>query len=384
MILFSKKQGGLKILGQLRSICVKIVFALVFTSVHPAMAQSSAVLSGSEFLEQLRQPSGIAWSDMPLRLAIETLGRDQQIGVMLDRRTDPGRLISLNVAPQPLEHLLTTLARQTGLGVCYVDAVAYFGPTETTQILATVAAMRRREAEQLPREAAHRCTRVNSLRWPMLAVPRELITELAGEARLDIVNADLVPHDLWPAVALPPLPWADRMTLVLAGFGLTFEFTSEGAAIRLTPMPKTAAIVQTYPGKGHAQENARRIAAGFPEAQVTVEGDQLRIAGPWEVHRAVEELMQGKRVSRRQPSNTQRRTVYTLQVENEPVGGVILALAKQLNLKVEISTVTEGKLEERISFHVTDVTRDELLQAVLAPVNLRFRVTGGELQVYSP
>ena len=44
-----------------------------------------------------------------------------------------------------------------------------------------------------------------------------------------------IPHDLWPEVDLPPLKFAQAMSLSLAGFGLTYDYVQDGTAIRLTP-----------------------------------------------------------------------------------------------------------------------------------------------------
>jgi hypothetical protein len=62
---------------------------------------------------------------------------------------------------------------------------------------------------------------------------------------------------------------------------------------------------------------------------------------------------------------------------------VIKALAPQLKLEVEIDPAAEAKLSERISFNVADVSRDELLDAVLKPAGLSFRISGNTLNIGS-
>jgi hypothetical protein len=348
----------------------------------PAQAQATSLRSGNEFVRQLQSTAGVSWSGVPLRDALETLARDQDIAVMLDRRIDPGQLVDVTLAEQPLENALRTIARHQEIGVCFVDAVVYFGPPQITDKLPTVAAIRRREAEKLPREMALRYARSRAWSWEMLSTPRELLAELADEAGLEIAGLTQVPHDLWPAVELPPLSLADRLTLVLAGFGMTYEHSPDGRSVQLAPFPETAAISQTYPGKGHPRENAERIARLYPEAKTTMEGEMIRVVGPWEAHQAVERLMQGERVARTSsPKPGAGRTVYTLKVENEPVGGVIKALAEQLKLEVTVEPAAEARLTERVSFDVADVSRDELLSSVLRPAGLTFRVSGNQLRI---
>jgi hypothetical protein len=357
------------------------LLALLLASAR-APAQQTSLRTGAEFSRQLQSTAGLSWSGVPLRNALETLGKDQQIAVFLDRRIDPGRLVDLGIAEQSLENALRTLARHQEMGVCFLDAVVYFGPQDTADKLSTVAAIRRREAEKLPRQVALRLARVRAWQWETLSTPRDLLTELADESGIEIAGLAQFPHDLWPAVELPPLSLADRLTLVLAGFGMTYQFSPDGAQLQLVPFPATAAISQIYPGKGHPRENAERIARLYPEAQVAVEGEMIRVVGPWEAHQGVELLMQGQRVARTTPpKNSGGRTVYTLKVENEPVGGVIKALAGQLKLEVTIDPAAESRLTERVSFNVADVSRDELLRAVLKPAGLSFRVTANELRI---
>jgi hypothetical protein len=63
------------------------------------------------------------------------------------------------------------------------------------------------------------------------------------------------------------------------------------------------------------------------------------------------------------------------------VGGVIKALAQQLRLEVAVAPEAEVKLTRLVTFDVAEVTRDELLQAVLRPAGLTFRVNDDELQI---
>ncbi|MBW3600256.1 MAG: hypothetical protein KY475_23680, partial [Planctomycetes bacterium] len=326
--------------------------------------------------------AGVTWAGTPLRNALEDLGREQNVPVMLDRRIDPDQTVEFALRAGSLERLVREFAARLELGVCWVDSVAYVGPPETTAKLSTVAAIRRREAERLPHDAALRWARVRAWEWPRLTVPRQLIEQLTAEGGFEIVNPDVVPHDLWPEVRLPPLRLADRLTLVLAGFNMTYRLSPDGSQFQLTPMPETAVIAQTYPGKGRARENAEILGRLLPEAEVTVEGEAIRVVGPWETHQDVETLMQGGRVSRTTASSRRTgRTVYSLRVENEPVGGVIKALAQQMMLEVTIDPAAEASLPTLISFNVTDVSRDELFRAVLTPAGLAFRLSEDELHV---
>src|SRR5207244_277108 len=119
----------------------------------------------------------------------------------------------------------------------------YIGPRETASQLATIAAMRRQDVARQPNDIKARLLKTEAWKWDELAQPRDLLRNLARQGGVSVENADAMPHDLWPAVSLPPLVWVDRMTLLVAGFGWTFEIDEHGASVRLVPVP-TSAVVQ--------------------------------------------------------------------------------------------------------------------------------------------
>src|SRR6185369_10390717 len=48
-------------------------------------------------------------------------------------------------------------------------------------------------------------------------------------------------HDLWPAYDLPPLTLVERLTVVLAGFGQTYQVT-DGGQVRIIPIPQDTSL----------------------------------------------------------------------------------------------------------------------------------------------
>jgi hypothetical protein len=88
----------------------------------------------------------------------------------------------------------------------------------------------------MPSDLRARLLNQRPLVWPDLAQPRDLVAALAAEAGLSVKLPDSTPHDLWPAVDLPPLTWTDRLSLVLAGFDLTFEIDPAKKTIALKPL----------------------------------------------------------------------------------------------------------------------------------------------------
>ena len=115
--------------------------------------------------------------------------------------------------------------------------------------------------------------------WDDLTTPRELIEELARQNGVEVTGLELVPHDLWAAADLPPLPWADRLTLIAIQFDLTFTVSADGATVRLVPLPDRVAIVRSYPGGTNPAATARKYAALAPGAEVKASAGRVYVRG---------------------------------------------------------------------------------------------------------
>ena len=199
---------------------------------------------------------------------------------------------------------------------------------------------------------------------------------------MKISGKENVPHDLWPATELPPLNFIEKLSLVLAGFNVTFDLSPAGDAVKLVAMPQSATLQRKYTTPGDAQGIAAQLGPKFPAGNFSASGKELTVVGPWEVHDAVARLLAGERV-RPSPPPTRGKQVYTLNAENKPVGGVMKALATQLGKKVTFDDVkVQRRLASEISLNVKDASLDELLHAVLDPANLKFELQGDTIRVF--
>ncbi len=315
----------------------------------PAMpADEFDWLTGSRFDQQMDSPiESLHWGANPLRRALGSLARSQRVAIFLDRRIDPGQPIDLSVQNQPLRVVIRRLADSLQIGVCRVGPVIFLGPRPTTQVLEEAIESRRSEIQRWPPALAKRLFTARPAAWPELAEPRQLIQDLGKRSQLEIEGLERVPHDLWPAADLPPLDFAEHMSLLLAGFGLTFQPVDGAPLIRLVPLP--------------VAEIEDRV-VGLPETK------------PWQ-------SPPEKDRPSKQPATPGSEVRYTLEVQNQPVGPVTQALASQLGLQVELDPQTQGRLDRRVSFQVKEVTLDELLQTLLEPAGLTYRLSGLVLTV---
>jgi hypothetical protein len=343
--------------------------------------EHTAWKTGAALARQLEQPAGIRWQQQALRHGLNRLSSAYGVAIFLDRRIDPDQLVSITIQDVPLETLLSQVAAKSQGDSARQGSVIYVGPPETAAELATLAALRRQEIAKLSSEARARLLKAKTWRWEELTQPRQLVVELAREAGVTVTNLDAVPHDLWPAVELPLLAWVDRLTLVLAGFGLTFELDAAGNVLRLVAMPRGAVLEKRYMPGGSANALAAQLRRVLPEANIRVEQGQIILSGRQEDHEKVERLLAGQSVRTSKPGKAQGEKLYTMQVASEPAGNVVRSVAKSLNKELKYDSLLLERLKKPVTFDVKDVTLEFLLQATLEPQGLTYQITERDLIV---
>ncbi len=337
--------------------------------------------TGLRFRQTLAQPiDAVSWKGKSLRGSLHRVTETQHIAILLDRRIDPDQTIEFSARGVPLERMLQQLAEKNSAAASRVDSVVYFGPPKTAELLATVVELRREQIAKLSPQRRAALLRAAPWQWKRLTDPRDLLAQLESEYDVRIVGKENMPHDLWPAKKLPPLDFAAKLSLVLAGFHVTFDLSPEGDAARLAPMPQQASLLRRYDAGGNAKSLATRLGAQYSDAKISNDGRQLVVDGRWEVHDAIARLLSGERV-RTPPTDTGEKN-YTLTVENKPVGGVIRALGNQLGKTVEFDVTVERRLTKDISINVKEVSLDELLTAVLSPAALKYEIEGETIRVF--
>jgi hypothetical protein len=347
---------------------------------HLGAAAEPVWKSGAELDGQLESLAGIRWGSNPLRAALTNLARNQEVAIFLDRRVDPDQMIDLVIADAPLRELLQRLAGQLKLGVGQVGSVIYLGPPPTAAVLGTVAALQEEQEQGLPSAVRSRLRRMQPLRWPELATPRDLIQSLADEAGLRVEGLEQIPHDLWPEVDLPPLTFAQSLSLILAGFELTFEYAPDGSAVQLKPLPATASITRRIPLRGSPGGVGAEIRRRFPDARFTIEAGSVVVDSTVEVSAAIRRLLDGTS-SRPKPPPAQAEKRYTLRVQDKSLGAVAAAVAKEVGVELHFAPGAEELRDKLVWLDVKEVTLDQLLRTLLEPGGLTYRLDEQTLEI---
>lgn len=354
---------------------------LLPAQVHLSQAAEPAWRTGAELERQLDAPVGVRWGANPLRAALTNLARSQQVAIFLDRRVDPDQPVDLVLENVPLRELLRRLAEQLQLGMGRVGPVVYLGPPPTAAVLGTVAALKEQQDEGLPSAVRSRLRRAQPLRWPELTTPRDVIQRLAGEAGVQVEGGERIPHDLWPDVDLPPLNFAQGLTLVLAGFQLTFDYAPDGSAIRLQPLPPKATITRRIPLRGSPAVVGAEIRRRFPAARFTIEGGNLVVDSTVEVADGIRRLLDGSSARAKPLAVTaQAEKRYSLKVR-APLGAIAATIAKNVGVELRFDPRIQDLRDKLASVDVKDATLDQLLQALLQPSGLTYQLDPQTLEI---
>ena len=73
--------------------------------------------------------------------------------------------------------------------------------------------------------------------------------------------------------------------------------------------------------------------------------------------------------------------VYTVQDTSAPAGLILKQLAPRLGLKLWVDPRAAARVQKRIRVDVQNVSRDELLRAVVEPTGLTYAIKGDTLEV---
>jgi hypothetical protein len=303
----------------------------------------------------------------------------------VDRRVDPNRRISLNTEATSVDEALQSVAGAYSLGTSRVGRIRYLGPQRAAAQLRTVALIRGDEVAQLPASLRAGLERQRPLAWPRLAEPRGLVTSLVERLGWQPTRADLIPHDLWSAGSLPESSAVEQLTVLLIGFDLSFAVRADQRRLEIVPL-EPATIRRRYQLANHQPDAVALLRMELPDSRVLIEGKTAVVDARVEEHERLIALLRGKTAApRRRPPQRSTTQVYTLRVQEQPVGVVLRELAERLKWTIEIdesSIRAAGRsLDARVSFAVEERNQDELLEAVLRPAGLDYRRDGERLRI---
>jgi hypothetical protein len=264
--------------------------------------------------------------------------------VFVDRRVDPNMRVSLDIETESVEEVIAAIAAAQNLGVVRLAQLVYLGPSSAADQLRAISIARSQEVARLPAEARASLTRKQKISWPRLGEPRGAITAIVEHHGWQLANADAIPHDLWSAGGLPEMTLAEQLTVLLVGFDLSFELRPNDRSIEIVPV-----------------KGVRKL----PSASATTK----RSVAPQNATHVKTDVKQ----------------LYTLRVQEQPVGAVLQQLSKRLHWAIQIdedAIKAAGKsLDKRVSFSVENADQEHLLEALLKPAGLDYQLVGEQVRI---
>ncbi len=294
-------------------------------------------------------PVHATWTALPIREVTGQLSHLAGRPVVLDRRIDPTTPLTLVITGESCDDVLATVAARAGGQAIHLESVIRIVPPALAGRCLAGEQARRREISRLPSPQRDSLAKKATWQWPPGSTPRDLIASAAAEAGLAIDGLDRIPHDHFPAADIPPLTLADRLDLILAHFDLRVGWsrspTGPHPQGHIVPLPDAAA--DAVPTDTEPTSPARR---NSPPRQVG------------------------------------GRQVYTLRLE-APLEEALNAVTRQFGLRLSLDTASlsaRGVAPREIArAEVRSASRDELLDAILVPLGLSWRIDDGTLRVWA-
>jgi len=358
-----------------QSILTMILLAISITSL--ANGQDAQWLSGAQFDAKLQSPITSTWNQ-PLRDVVQSLRDNFSICIFTDRRIDPEQVIELQVEDLSLEQTLRRLALTANADLSFVRNVVYLGPSDSTSLLATVAAIQSQNLKSYYMTAQPNLFKPSKITWKRPANPRNILQEDAAKLGLKITNPESIPFDQWDTGQLAALPFAYRTTILLAGFSKTFQLTNESTFI-IIDYPQQATY-RTVVKQKVSSQNANQLRKQFPTLEINSSDSGLTVAGRWEEVHQLERLLSNGKTKTTKPATIGMK-VYTLTVENQPVQAIIQAIAQQEKLTVQVSAKAQELWTKRVSLEAIKLSLSQLLTDVTTKAMLKFEIEGNILSI---
>ncbi|MEO2035650.1 MAG: hypothetical protein ABGZ35_26525 [Planctomycetaceae bacterium] len=333
---------------------------------------------------------GWSWHGRELRRVVQSIARDQQLAILLDRRINPNRPFDGDFSSLSVQHVLQQIAGRVGAETRFVGSTVYVGPPHTCARLRTAVRLLHDRLDEVTRngnrERRNQLRKRRNVRWDDLQEPRLLVQAVAAQYHLEVSNLERVPHDLWAAATLPQTNAVESLMLILSQHELWFRWKTDATGIEIVRLPDTLAIEKRYPVSATlANQTANRWKRELPGILVERIGQQaLLVKATLEQHEMIvsrgassqEDPMQRNPRVDVVPIN--KRT-FTLAIKDLPA----TALIKKLEMS-GIEFLFDARqlkgagidLKQRIQMRVTMADAEAFFHAMFDQMQIRFEIQG--------
>ena len=370
---------------------VSLLVIAGFSHPRSVVAQESNatdLLVGKAFGDALEQSISVTWQAQDLRSGLKGLSNARRISILIDRRVDPSTELSLALKGVPLRELFDRVAADLSLGVSRLEHAIVIGPREATRRLRTDVELSARQLVKASSDAGRvrELQRKLTVNWPDLTSPRELLDMITDGYELRIQNAELVPHDLWAAGALPSSTASEALTVVLSQFGLSFEWSTDLRSIRLVEQPRAPTLEREFAiRRGIPMSIVDELRQSLPGMTLELRGRRVSASGLFEELEQVQATLNPPRDQPAPRPTGPKITTFTFEVRNAPLKEFMDKLEQQAGYSFEYDDaqlIKAGiKLDGAVSLNMKDASPDELFKAMFGPLGLRHDVEGTRVRL---
>jgi hypothetical protein len=352
----------------------------------PAPGQTAATfVTGIRFSQQLDEPLSAAWTNLEGRYILSRLSRERNVSIVLDRRIDPTRALTIEFQNSPLRAALRQLAAARGGDLSTAGNTVYLGPPASAAPLRTLCVLRTEELAKI--SAGLGKTRRQTLlerqtfAWNDLDTPREILERLAAQYKLEMHGLDQIPHDLWAGATLPETTLVEALSLVLIQFDLTWAWADRGNRLEIMALPTVVALEKSYaPAKLKPAEALRQWSAEIPGLALRAEGGKVVARGTAEQIADLDELVETGKLRREklpEPPVPLGRRQFTLRIQDIPARALLKKLeASGVVFQYDADTLKAASvdLERRIKMDVDKAPADEFFRQLCDQLGLTFQI----------
>ncbi len=349
---------------------------IVLGEISPAQ---DGALTGRSFEKTVMEmPVRVDWFGAGWRSQVIGLANTQRIGVWIDRRVDPDRILELRVPVASFAQVLWLAAESHEHAVAQWDDFFFVGPPNIVAGLPQrISQLRVNISESnFNQKFIKAWQKPVEVQGDKYCEPRDLVNDWSQTAGVTISNLDQIPHDVWNDFRLPRMPLVEAVALVVVGFDLWPEPQSDGSLL-LVPLPTIETISREWKSSAKLAAFWKEMQDRFPNLQMEdtasgkkITGDVLAINGVARCWVFRETL--------KADASLERRYSLTTQATR---GALLATIANQLGVRFDPDPAFRQQLTEIVSIEIENGSIEALLTMVLEGSPFRYELSESELRI---
>ncbi|MFO1096326.1 MAG: hypothetical protein U0992_23935 [Planctomycetaceae bacterium] len=346
---------------------------------------------GSAFVRELDKPLGVNRDRVELRELLDRLSEERKLAIVLDRRVDPSCRINVKTPPLRVQEAIESIARQAGATTRIVGNTIVVGPESGIGSLRTVCLLRGLEVDDLGAAAKGRrfeLSRTITLAWEDLDRPSDLVSRIAEQAHLRVMDMELIPHDLWARGCIVEMTPIEALSWILGQYDLTFEWIDAAEGVRIVPITGAVTVTKEHPVRGIQPDEAlRRVTERYPDVAARLDGKKIIATGLIEQQDAISKIARGENPDAKPKPlkfDSLAKQRLTLRVANTSAASVLQKLQESgIDIQIDQNALQTANvnLNGEIKFDLKDATIAAVMRAICEPVGATFSVDGETVHV---